>query len=160
MLHSELTLTRVIRGVFLWVVWTLDDTIFTVANVSTAVPELILGLHHHHYTHGLHHHEHQHPHLHELVSALEPAEHALAVGVEMHLKTHGALGAHHGPGGGLVAVSEMETMWTMWRSKMSNIQEKINWRKDWMLIWMGLVCEAVSAKGNEVKGRCIYTNLK
>ena len=45
MLHSELTLTRVIRGVFLGVVWTLDDTIFTVANVSTAVPELILGLH-------------------------------------------------------------------------------------------------------------------
>ena len=125
MLHSELTLTRVIRGVFLGVVWTLDDTIFTVANVSTAVPELILGLHHY-FSHGLHHHEHQHPHLHELVSALEPAEHALAVGVEMHLQTHGALGADHGPGGGLVAVSEMETMWTMWRS---DIECKISRRK-------------------------------
>ena len=105
MLHSELTLTRVIRGVFLWVVWTLDDTIFTVANVSTAVPELILCLNNH-YSHG-HHHSH-HPHLHELVSALEPAEHTLAVGVEVHLQPHRALGTHHRPGRGLVAISEME----------------------------------------------------
>ena len=49
--------------------------------------------------------------------------HALAVGVEMHLQTHGALGADHGPGGGLVAVSEMETMWR------SDIECKISRRK-------------------------------
>ena len=45
MLHSELTLTRVIRWVFLGVVWALDDTILTVTNIPSAVPKLILGLH-------------------------------------------------------------------------------------------------------------------
>ena len=111
MLHSELTLTRVIRGVFLRVVWTLDDTIFTVANVSTAVPKLILCLRHY-FSHRDHQYtviinNHRHDHLHELVSALEPAEHALLVGVEMHLQPHGALGTHHGSWRGLVAVSEI-----------------------------------------------------
>ena len=111
MLHSELTLTRVIRGVFLRVVWTLDDTIFTVANVSTAVPKLILCLHHY-FSHRHHRYiviinNHPHDHLHELVSALEPAEHALLVGVKMHLQPHGALGTHHGSWRGLVAVSEI-----------------------------------------------------
>ena len=111
MLHSELTLTRVIRGVFLRVVWTLDDTIFTVANVSTAVPKLILCLRHY-FSHRDHQYtvimnNHRHDHLHELVSALEPAEYALLVGVEVHLQPHSALGTHHGSWRGLVTVSEM-----------------------------------------------------